>query len=71
MVAIAKKDYDAAEQGDLAFKRGDLVVITEDTDSYWIGYRPQLPATTGQFPSTYVKKQKRKTAKKKGSLFGK
>ena len=46
-------------------------MITEDTDSYWIGYRPQLPATTGQFPSTYVKKQKRKTAKKKGSLFGK
>jgi hypothetical protein len=61
VVAVAKRDYEGEEAGDMSFHKGDVIVVTEEiAGGWWCGYRPQLPDVVGQFPSSFVKKQKRK-----------
>ncbi|KAF8246779.1 DUF500-domain-containing protein [Wilcoxina mikolae CBS 423.85] len=52
--AIALYTFEAAEPGDLGFKKGDIITITKRTDSkndWWTG---QVDGRTGIFPSNYV-----------------
>ena len=41
-------------QGDLGFSAGDIVVLTEATQTWWQGYREETPDLRGAFPSNYV-----------------
>ena len=52
--AVALFDYNAQEDGDLSFKKGDLITIvkrTESTDDWWTGV---ANACSGIFPANYV-----------------
>ncbi|KAF8535983.1 hypothetical protein BDD12DRAFT_853040 [Trichophaea hybrida] len=52
--AVALYTFEAAEPGDLGFKKGDIITITKRTDSkndWWTG---QVDGRTGIFPSNYV-----------------
>ena len=53
--AKALYPFAAQTDGDLAFAEGDLLVITDATESWWRGYRAASPTkTSGVFPSNYV-----------------
>jgi len=52
--AIALFNFDAVEEGDLSFKKGDVVVITEksnSTDDWWTG---KIGNRQGIFPANFV-----------------
>ncbi|KAA8893542.1 hypothetical protein FN846DRAFT_978420 [Sphaerosporella brunnea] len=52
--AVALYTFNATEEGDLGFKKGDIITITKRTESkndWWTG---QLGDKTGIFPSNYV-----------------
>lgn len=50
--AIAIYDYSAQQDGDLSFKKGELVwVISEEQDGWWEGTAHGIKGT---FPGTYV-----------------
>lgn len=53
-VVVAKYDFGGQEQGDLPFKAGDHIVVTqwtEDRDSWWHG---QMGSKSGTFPANYT-----------------
>ena len=53
--AIALFTFDAEEEGDLAFKKGDVITITQRTDNktdWWTGKTED--GKTGMFPSNYI-----------------
>jgi hypothetical protein len=53
-VVVAKYDFGGQEQGDLPFKAGDHIVVTqwtEDRDSWWHG---QVGPKSGTFPANYT-----------------
>ncbi|KAI5778375.1 hypothetical protein EDC01DRAFT_341993 [Geopyxis carbonaria] len=52
--AVALYTFEAAQDGDLGFKKGDVITITKRSDSkndWWTG---QINGRTGIFPSNYV-----------------
>eukprot|EP00163_Fabomonas_tropica_P028175 TRINITY_DN568_c0_g1_i13.p1 TRINITY_DN568_c0_g1~~TRINITY_DN568_c0_g1_i13.p1 ORF type:complete len:329 (-),score=61.13 TRINITY_DN568_c0_g1_i13:967-1953(-) len=54
-IAVAKFDFDAQQSGDLSFKKGDKITVTNTrcngSDQWWSG---ELKGRKGMFPSTYV-----------------
>ncbi|CAO3587905.1 unnamed protein product [Absidia cylindrospora] len=53
-VVVAKYDFNGQEQGDLPFKTGDHITVTqwtEDRESWWQG---KLGTKTGCFPANYT-----------------
>jgi len=53
--AIALFTFDAEEEGDLGFKKGDVITITQRTDNktdWWTGKTED--GKTGMFPSNYI-----------------
>ncbi|KAJ1551286.1 hypothetical protein HK405_014814 [Cladochytrium tenue] len=51
-VVVATADFEGAEDGDLAFRVGDLISVLEDVDENW--YRGELRGKQGIFPKNYV-----------------
>ncbi|KAL2264663.1 hypothetical protein VTJ83DRAFT_7173 [Remersonia thermophila] len=52
---VAKFDFTAEQEGDLGFKKGDVITVLKKTDStndWWTG---RIGLRTGIFPSNYVK----------------
>jgi len=52
--AIALYNFDAVEDGDLSFKKGDIIVITkksDSTDDWWTG---KIAGRQGIFPANFV-----------------
>ncbi|KIY52913.1 DUF500-domain-containing protein [Fistulina hepatica ATCC 64428] len=52
--AIALYNFDAVENGDLSFKKGDVIIVTEkssSTDDWWKG---RLNGCEGSFPANFV-----------------
>jgi len=52
--AVALFDYQAKEPGDLSFKRGDIIVITEKSncaEDWWTGH---VDGRSGLFPANFV-----------------
>ena len=45
--------YSSAEQGDLSFNAGEVIVITKKDGDWWHG---QIDDRTGMFPANYVQK---------------
>ncbi|KAG8961128.1 hypothetical protein FRC00_013150 [Tulasnella sp. 408] len=55
--AIAMFDYTATEAGDLSFREGDVIYVTEKTEStndWWTGRLAAQPSQTGIFPANFV-----------------
>ncbi|KIO34257.1 hypothetical protein M407DRAFT_16790 [Tulasnella calospora MUT 4182] len=55
--AIAMFDYAATEAGDLSFREGDVIYVTEKTESsndWWTGRLAAQPSQTGIFPANFV-----------------
>jgi hypothetical protein len=52
--AKALYDFAAQNEGDLAFSAGDVIVITDASETWWKGYRAESPQSNGVFPSNYV-----------------
>lgn len=53
--AKALYSFRAEQEGDLAFSEGDIIVLTEATQTWWKGYREESGPPGGVFPSNYVK----------------
>ena len=51
--ARALYDYDAAQEGDLSFREGDVITLidTSDPSGWWVG---ELNGVQGTFPSNFV-----------------
>jgi len=52
--AIALFDFNAVESGDLSFKKGQVITVTEmsdNTETWWTG---KLEGRTGSFPANFV-----------------
>ena len=51
--ARALYDYDAAQEGDLSFREGDVITLidTSDPSGWWVG---ELNGAQGNFPSNFV-----------------
>jgi len=52
--AIALYDFNAVEDGDLSFQKGDVIVITKksnSTDDWWTG---KVNGRQGIFPANFV-----------------
>ncbi|EKM56490.1 uncharacterized protein PHACADRAFT_92114 [Phanerochaete carnosa HHB-10118-sp] len=52
--AIALFDFNAVQSGDLSFKKGEVITVTEmsdNTDTWWTG---KLEGRTGSFPANFV-----------------
>jgi hypothetical protein len=50
-------DHEAEEENEITFKKGDVIVVTDDSDdSWWTGHLDGKgrSGATGQFPSNYV-----------------
>ena len=50
-------DHEAEEENEITFKKGDIIVVTDDSDdSWWTGHLDGKgrSGATGQFPSNYV-----------------
>lgn len=50
--ARALFNYDASEQSDLSFKKGDLILLKRQVDENW--YQGELNSRQGFFPASYV-----------------
>ncbi|XP_056012716.1 E3 ubiquitin-protein ligase SH3RF3-like isoform X4 [Ostrea edulis] len=50
--AKALYNYDATEQSDLSFKKGDIILLKKQVDENW--YQGELNNRQGFFPATYV-----------------
>ena len=48
-------DFTPQEEGELEFKRGDLIQVVEKDDPNW--WRGKLANKEGMFPSNYVEEQ--------------
>ena len=53
-VVVAKYDYSARTDGDLGFKRGDLLFIMNSDDEDWWLARAKHSGQEGYIPSNYV-----------------
>lgn len=51
-IARALYDYDTGVEGDLTFKRGDLIIVHQRIDDEWC--RGEINHQTGIFPVNYV-----------------
>lgn len=49
---VAVADYVSTEEGDLAFRMGDLITVLEDVDDNW--YKGELKGRQGIFPKNHV-----------------
>lgn len=45
-------DFTPQEPGELEFKRGDVITVTDRTDQHW--WTGEIGARRGLFPATYV-----------------
>lgn len=45
-------DFQPQEPGELEFKRGDVITVTDRTDQHW--WHGEIGNRRGLFPSTYV-----------------
>ncbi|XP_076043352.1 growth factor receptor-bound protein 2-like isoform X2 [Oratosquilla oratoria] len=45
-------DFTPQEEGELAFKRGDVITVTDQSDQHW--WRGEVNDRRGLFPATYV-----------------
>ena len=45
-------DFTPQESGELEFRRGDVITVTDNTDQHW--WEGELCARRGLFPATYV-----------------
>ena len=52
--AVAIADFTADQDGDLGFTHGDKIMVTDDSEEWWVGYREAEPDVKGSFPSNYV-----------------
>ncbi|KAI8612416.1 hypothetical protein BC830DRAFT_1136752 [Chytriomyces sp. MP71] len=52
-VVVATADFDAAEEGDLALRLGDLITVLEDIDENWYRGENKM-GTRGIFPKNHV-----------------
>jgi len=52
-VVTAQYNFEPQEAGELAFKKGDKITITDDTNADW--WKGSVNGSTGLFPATYVK----------------
>lgn len=48
----AMYDFPAQEQGELAFRRGEIITVTDQTDKNW--WEGEIGSRRGYFPATYV-----------------
>ena len=46
---------EGAQDGDLQFKVGDEITVTDDADDWWQGALVSDPSKSGQFPKNFVK----------------
>jgi hypothetical protein len=53
MFAVAEYDYEAQEDGELSFKEGDRIKVTDKSDKDW--WRGTLNGREGEFPANYTK----------------
>jgi len=52
---VAQFSYEAAEEGELAFEQGDVVVVTAEDESGWgMGHLKGRPEVEGVFPLNYL-----------------
>ena len=54
LVVVAEYDYSARTDGDLGFKRGDLLYIMNSDDEDWWLARAKHSGQEGYIPSNYV-----------------
>ena len=52
--AKALYSFKAEQEGDLGFCEGEIIVLTEATQTWWRGYREAVGPPEGVFPSNYV-----------------
>lgn len=45
-------DFTPQEQGELEFKRGDVITVTDRSDQHW--WHGEIGHRKGLFPATYV-----------------
>ena len=48
-------EFAPLQMGDLGFSAGEVLVVTDMSTPWWIGYRDGQPEQKGTFPSNYVK----------------
>ena len=51
----AVAEFAPLQIGDLGFSEGEILVVTDMSTPWWIGYRDGQPEQKGSFPSNYVK----------------
>lgn len=52
-VVTAAYNFDPQEQGELRFRKGDVITVIDDSDANW--WKGQCHGDTGLFPASYVK----------------
>lgn len=55
---LALFDFEAQEEGEVSFKKGNTLVILEKTDPNWWKGKVTNTGNTGLFPSNYVQTSK-------------
>ena len=54
-ICVAVDAFVASQPGDLSFHTGEKIVVTDSTQSWWVGYRASDPnSAEGSFPSNFV-----------------
>lgn len=51
-LVIAQYDFIPQEEGELGFKKNDIITVTDKPDANW--WRGVLGSQKGEFPATYV-----------------
>jgi hypothetical protein len=51
---VATADFAGDAAGDLSFVIGEEIIVVDDTQAWWRGYRVAEPSKEGEFPSNYV-----------------
>ena len=51
--AVATADFEAMEAGDLGFKNGDIINVTDELDAEWL--KGEINGQTGIFPKSFVR----------------
>lgn len=56
-VYVAAYEFRPEEEGELYFKRGDLIEVLDKEDSNWWKGKNMTSGNVGLFPATYVQKK--------------
>ena len=68
MRVITVAEFEPLQLGDLGFGAGELLIVTDSSGPWWMGYRDGQPDQNGSFPSNYARPEKAGSRAAEGRL---